>query len=315
MDFPSDSGLTGMRSTVIGRGPISDIAITDSDGAVVVTNYGDSTVSVIDSDNQCVEATLAIDGEPVLAGAAKNRAFIVSSSASYDRVSVIDTATGVVVASHPIEYGVTAVAADPDSHRVFIGRSGRDRAQIGVIEGNDGDFAMFDIAVGSGLLVEALQVGAPGFVYAAVSDASTGCLYLIDVRSERVVAGGVLGAPIRDIAVAPDKKTVYVLTCDPQWGGAVMAIDAAFQKHLGLVPVEGFPTQMAISPDGLLYVLNGNSIDVIDAHSRQRVGEIETGTTLSSVAVDGAGVLHVADYSGLVSTFDTTSAVELPASA
>jgi YVTN family beta-propeller protein len=311
---------TPVSSLLIGHGPISDIAVDGDDGTLVVTNYGDRSACVIGPGDRGVNATLPIDGEPVLADVANNRVYVASSSASYDSVSVIDPATGTVIATRPIEYGVTALVADPDAHRAFVGRAGRDGAQLAVIDETLGDVEVIDIAGGSGLLVEALRIGATGFVYAAVSDAATSCLYVVDIRGARVVAGMVIGAPIRDIAVAPDNHTVYVLTCDPNWGGAVTVIDTACQQQTAAVAIDGFPTQMAIGPDGRLYVLNGNNVDVICAESQQRVGGLMAGAPLSCVAVDSDGVLHVADYSGVVTSLTTTPAateapVELRASA
>jgi DNA-binding beta-propeller fold protein YncE len=316
MDFPNDSELSGMRSTVIGRGPISDIAVDVSDATVVVANYGDNSASVIDEADQAIRATLPISGEPVLASVANHRAYVASSSASHDSVSVIDTATGTVVATHAVESGLTALAADPGAQRAFVGRSGRDRAQIAVIDAILGDRGVIDIAVGSGLLVEALHTGKPGVVYAAVSDATSGCLYAVDIDGARVKAGMVVDAPIRDIAVGSDNRAVYVLTCNPQWGGRVTIFDSAGERH-GSVAIEGWPTQLAIGPDDRLYVLNGNNIDVIETDSLRPLSGIETDTPLSSVTVDRDGVLHIADYSGVVTSIPVSvpAQVELLASA
>ena len=81
----------------INRGPIGDIADAGN-GAVVVTNYDDDTVSLLDASTLAVAGVVSVPGEPVTVAASDDRAYVSTSSETHDAVAVIDTVTRTVIA-------------------------------------------------------------------------------------------------------------------------------------------------------------------------------------------------------------------------
>ena len=130
--------------------------------SVVVTNYGDDSVSFLNPDTLVVEDTIGVPGEPFAALVSDDRAYVSTSSASYDAVSVIDTNTRTVIATYPLAFGVTALAISPDGKRVYAGRTGHDHVDVAVIDTTAERVGTIDIATGAGIGVDAIAVDPTG---------------------------------------------------------------------------------------------------------------------------------------------------------
>ncbi|MDT5018450.1 MAG: hypothetical protein QOD39_4610, partial [Mycobacterium sp.] len=128
-----DPDTTLVGAVAVQRGPIGDIAAA-TDGSIVVTNYGDDTVSFLDAHTLAVDAVIAVPGEPVAVALADNRAYVSTSSLNHDQVSVIDTTTKTIISTYPLAFSVTALAVSPDGKRVYAGRTGDDYVDVAVID-------------------------------------------------------------------------------------------------------------------------------------------------------------------------------------
>ena len=105
-----DPDVTPVGTVAVRRGPIGDIA---AGAPVVVTNYGDDSVSFLNPETLAVEDTIGVPGEPFAAVVSDDRAYVSTSSASHDAVSVIDTNTRTVIATYPLAFGVTRPGSQP----------------------------------------------------------------------------------------------------------------------------------------------------------------------------------------------------------
>ena len=85
-----DADFDVLGTIDVARGPIGDIAVS-ANGRLVVTNYGDNSVAVLDADTLTVDDTVTVDGEPFAVAVTDDRAYVSTASASYDSVPVIDT--------------------------------------------------------------------------------------------------------------------------------------------------------------------------------------------------------------------------------
>ena len=136
---------TRLGAVDVARGPIGDIAATD-DGTLVVTNHSDDTVSLLNPDTLAVVGAVAVPGEPFAVVVADGRAYISTSSASSDAVSVIDTTSQTVVATYSLAFTVTALAASPDGKRVYAARTSDGHADVAVIDTTAERVGTIDIA-------------------------------------------------------------------------------------------------------------------------------------------------------------------------
>jgi YVTN family beta-propeller protein len=308
---PVDPDVTAVGAVAVRRGPIGDIA--SGDATVVVTNYGDDSVSFLNPETLGVERVVAVEGEPFAAVVSRDRAYISTSSESYDGISVIDLDTKTVVATYPLAFSVTAMASSPDGKRVYAGRTGHDHVDVAVIDTTAERVGTIDIATGAGIGIDAIDVDPTGKrLYVATTDVLGSQLVIVDAETARVVRTVPVGAPIRDLGFADG--TAYVLTSDRVRGGAVSVIDLSTNRvtdtvHLGV----GAPTQMALSPDKTrAYIVDYCHIAVLCTLSLQVVNTVTVDARPSCVTVDSNGDrLYVADYSGEVTAFSVDSTMPL----
>ncbi|MDT5080776.1 MAG: hypothetical protein QOJ80_5413, partial [Mycobacterium sp.] len=158
-----------LKSSTVGRGPISDIAV-DAD-TLVVANFGDDSIAVLDADTLAVHGDV-FAGQPTTVAVSGDRAFVAVSSASYDAIAVIDTVGGDVLKEYPLSFNLTAVATSPDGKRIYAGRAGEDGVDVAVIDVTAERVGTIYIAKGADATIDALRLDASGRrLYVAVSDA------------------------------------------------------------------------------------------------------------------------------------------------
>ena len=164
-----DRDIPRVGTVAVLRGPIGDIAA--SAAAVLVSNYGHDSVSFLSPNSsrsrtpsgcRASRSTLVSD----------DRAYVSTSSASYDAISVIDTSTKTAIATYPLAFGVTALAISPNGKRVYAGRTGHDYVDVAVIDTTAERVGTIDIATGAGIGVDAIVVDPTGArLYVATTDA------------------------------------------------------------------------------------------------------------------------------------------------
>jgi YVTN family beta-propeller protein len=287
-------------ATTVGHGPIADMSV-DGD-TLVVSNYGDHNVVMLDS------ASLAVTGgvaarEPFALVAAGGRAHVGVASANYDAVAVIDTRTGVVLRSYPLSFNVTAMAASPDGERVYAGRAGDGGVDVSVIDTTAERVGTIYLAKGEDANIDALRVDVSGRrLYAAVSDARSSRLVVVDLETGRVRRSLELGAPIRGLEIGLD-STAYVLTSDINDRGVVHVVDMVANRITASVAVATAPMQLALSADGTrAYVVDYDQVVVLSTETLTVIDTISVGARPSCVAV-GVDRLYVADCSGGVTAY------------
>jgi YVTN family beta-propeller protein len=305
-----DPDAAPVGTIAVGRGPIGDIA---AGATIVVTNYGDDSVSFLNRETLAVEDIIGVPGEPFAAVISDDRAYVSTSSASHDAVSVIDTNTRTVLATYPLAFGVSALAVSPDGKRVYAGRNGHDHVDVAVIDTTAERVGTIDIATGAGIGIDAIAVDPRGKrLYVATTDARGSQLVVVNAETARVDRKVWVGSPIRDLAFADG--TAYVLTSDRDRGGVVNVIDLSTNRITDTVELGiGAPTQMTLSPDkARAYVVDYKRIAVLCTLSLEVVNTVTVDARPSCVAVNFDGDrLYVADYTGDVSAFSIASTLPL----
>ena len=304
----SDDSVVLLHDATVGRGPISDIAV-DSD-TVVVTNFGDDSIAVLDPETLAVHGGV-FAGQPTTVALADDRAYVAVSSASYDAVAVIDTVSGDVIREFPLSFNVTALIASPDGKRIYAGRAGDEGVDVAVIDVTADRVGTIYVAKSADATIDALRLDASGRrLYVAVSDARSSRLLTVDVESARVRRTLEIGAPIRGLELGLD-STAYVLTSDIADGGVLYFIDLVANQISGMASVAEAPTQLALSEDGTrAYVADYANVVVVDTDERAVLTTISVGARPSAIAVS-ADRLYVADYSGGVTAYQVPAALPM----
>jgi YVTN family beta-propeller protein len=297
-----------LKSTMVGRGPIADIAV-DGD-TIVIANFGDDSIAVLDAETLAVHGGV-FAGQPTSVAAAKNRAIVAVSSAGYDAIAVIDTVNGDVVKEYPLAFDVTAVTTSLDGKRVYAGRAGENGVDVAVIDVTEERVGTIYVAKGEDATIDALRLDATGRrLYVAVSDARSSRLLTVDVQSSRVRRTLEIGAPIRGLELGMD-STAYVLTSDLAEGGVLYVVDLVENRISGRVNVATSPTQLALSEDGArAYVVDYDHVAVVDTEGRAVTAEVSVGARPSAIALRGDR-LYVTDYDGGVTTYAVASSTPM----
>lgn len=298
-----DLDIAHLGAASVRRGPISDLAA--GAGCVAVTNFGDDSVALLNTRTLATEALVEVPGEPFAVAVTDDRAYVSTTSSTYDAVSVIDTNTRTVIGTYSLAYSITALAVSPDGKRVYAGRTGDGHADVAVIDITAERVGTIDIAALPGAGIDAVAVDPSGKrLYVATTDAHGSALVIVDAETARVASVVRLGSPIRDIAFSDG--TAFVLTSDRSRGGVIAVVDLSSNTVTGTVDLGiGTPISMVLSADhGLLYVVDYDRVAVVCTATRRVVETLAIDTRPSSVAVDTDGRrLLVADYTGDITTF------------
>jgi DNA-binding beta-propeller fold protein YncE len=295
-----------LHAAMIGRGPISDIAVEDD--ILVVTNFGDNTLAVLDSEALTVQGGV-VTGQPFAVTVSDGRAYTAVSSASDDAITVVDTMSGEVVAAYPMSGAVTAMTVSVDRKHVYVSRAGRDGVDVSIIDIAADHVATIELAGGTDTTIDALRVDAAGRrLYIAMSDSVSSRMIVVDVKTGRIRRALELGAPIRGLELGLD-STAYVLTSDITDRGVLHVVDLVANRVTAAVNVGTAPTQLALSADGSrAFIVDYDRVHVFCTENHAVIGSVSVGARPACVAV-GPQRLYVADYAGGVTSY----AVALPA--
>jgi DNA-binding beta-propeller fold protein YncE len=295
-----------LHAAMIGRGPISDIAVEDD--ILVVTNFGDNTLAVLDAEALTVRGGI-VTGQPFAVTVSDGRAYTAVSSASDDAITVVDTNSGDVVAAYPMSGTVTAMTVSVDRKHVYVARAGRDGVDVSIIDIAADRVATIELSGGTDATIDALRVDDAGRrLYIAMSDSVSSRMIVVDVKTGRVRRALELGAPIRGLELGLD-STAYLLTSDITDRGVLHVVDLVANRVTAAVNVGTSPTQLALSADGSrAFVVDYDRVHVFCTENRAVIGSVSVGARPACVAV-GPQRLYVADYTGGVTSY----AVALPA--
>lgn len=305
-------GFSALRRIEVARGPIAAMSVDPRDGLVYVTNPADHSVAVLDPASLSVVGT--VDGleEPFDIAARDGRAFVSTVTMSHDAVAVLEPGAAEPV-EHPVALTIRALAADPAGRFVYLARTGRDGADLAVLDTTDGRVTTLNLGTRAGASAESLAVSRDGSrVYVITVDDLGGELVAVDAVRRRVIGGLAFPAPLRDVAVSPDGATLYVATCDLSFGGVVDVVDVRRMRVIGSIDIGGLITGLLVNSEGdRLYAVNGDRIDVVCTATAEIVDTITVVEQPACIAESADGKrLLIADFEGAVTILKVASSTE-----
>ena len=271
-----------------------------------ITNQGDNTVSVIDTANDTVTATIPVGNGPLaVAISPDGKKVYVANAYDTATISVIDTSTNTITSTVPVggtwPYGV---AVSPDGARLYIAKT--DSNTVSVID------------TATNTVIASVNInGSPRGVVVSpdgkklyVTNYDGACISVIDTTTNTVTTTINVGNYPCGVAVSPDGTRLYV--ANTYEDDAVYVIDTVTNNVTSIVPVGYRPLEVAVSPDGKkVYVANNgdNTTSVIDTDTNTVMATVNVGYAPEGVAVtpDGSKV-YVTNYgSNNVSVIDTVT--------
>jgi YVTN family beta-propeller protein len=189
-------------------------------------------------------------------------------------VSVIDTATGAVIATVPVSAGPHGMTATPDGKTIYV--SGDASSTVSVID------------TATDKVVKTIEVGKTPHGLAMLPDGKTMLVGVygedrvafVDTATQAVIATVPVAKP-HTLAVKPDGKLAYAASQEPG-KFALVVIDLSARTVLRSVALDKPPRDPEFGADGkaLYFTLAGtNAIEVLDPATDKVVAEIPTGAS------------------------------------
>jgi YVTN family beta-propeller protein len=308
--FTPAGGYTGTASfsyaisDTSGQTASGSVAVTVRSTFLYVPNEGDNTVSVVDTINNTVVATIPIGGSaPNAAAVSPDGAFVYVASGN-GIVSVINTASNLVAKTIPVGDSPSVVAFSPDGSRAYVTNH----------VGND--VSVIDTATNSVVATITVDDGPYGVAFspdgtrAYVTNQTSGTVSVIDTAHNSVVGTITVGSTPTMVAVSPDGTRAYV---NDFGSGTVSVISTATNSVIGTINVGSGPYGLVFSPDGTrAYVAtNGGTVAVIDTTSNTVTQTINVGQVVGiAISPDGSD-LYVSHWTGshdnIVTVIDTAT--------
>ncbi|WP_375487593.1 YncE family protein [uncultured Mycobacterium sp.] len=307
----ADVGTALAYSAVAGmalhRGPISGILASPDGTRLILSNYGDDSVSVIPIGTWAEVNTVTGINEPfALAMSDPRYAYISTVAPAYDAIVVIDLESNSVVGSFPVDLTLTDLVVSPDRRHVYVSRTGATGADVAVLDTATGRVESIDIAASPGTSTACVRMTPDGRrLYVAVQRPSGGEVVAMDTHLRRVIDTVDIGWAIRDVAISPDGRAAYVVSSGADFGAVVDVIDTHTNKVAStrkLSETGGLVTQLKLSSDGDRgYLVSDDRVAVLCTGTHDIIGVVTVGSQPSCVAESHDGKhLYVAEYSGTV---------------
>jgi YVTN family beta-propeller protein len=250
-----------------------------------ITNHESDNVSVIDTINNTVTATVPVRSHPFGVAVSPDGKKVYVANNSDDNVSVIDTATKNITGTVPIGidpagYFPFGVAVSPDGERVYVTNTYK------------------------GCVTKTCK----GRKHSNKEE-NHFSVHVIDTATNTVTDTVPVGSFPKGIAVSSDGKKVYVTN---SWNDNVSVIDTAINTVTATIPVGRFPEGIAINPTGTkVYVTNSldDNVSIINTSTNDVIATVTVGINPVGVAVNPEGTKVYVTNVGNFSVPDNTVTV------
>ena len=257
-----------------------------------VSNISGNNVSVVNTSNNTVVATIPVDPSPNGLAVSPNGASVYVACFGGNKVDVISSASNSVIATIVVGASPIQVAVSPNGAQVYVVAQAAN--QVNVID-TASKSVIANITVGSHPNRVAFS---PDGTRGYVTNLYSGNVSVIDTSSKSVIGSFPTGTGPVDIAVTSNGR-LYVSN---QYSNTVTVHDFS-GSLLATIPGFVFPNSVAANPNGTrVFVTNGNAstVSTIDTSSNSVMGTpMPVGTTPTSVTVsaDGTMAYVVNEYS------------------
>lgn len=303
----SGSGnITSFTAVNNGSMPIkATVTVTSNagDAFAYVTNYGNSTVSVINTTNHALVATIPVGSGPFGIAVSLDGSRVYVTNRIDNTISVINTSTNTVIATIPVGSFPWGVSVGLNDKYVYVTNS-KDNT-VSVIDNTTN-------TVIKTINVDSYPIGvapSPDGTLIFVACSSQGTISVISTITNTVVSTIPVSSNITGIVVSPDGSRIYVAN---SINNAVYVIDATTYMIISTVNIGSECISISISPDGSrVYTANqaDNTVSVINTSTNQVILTITTGLSPTGISVTSdAKLLYVTNQAeSTVSVISSTS--------
>lgn len=311
----ANSAARIVDTVALDRGPIGGIAVTADGSRLLATNYGDDTVSIIDTASGRIVSTVFQADEPfaIAAGAAGTGwVYVTAGSTAMDAVLAIDVDTAEVTGCYPVAMDIGDLVADPMSSRVYLTRTGSSGVDVLALDAAMRPAGCVGVSGHPAGAAAGLRISPDGRrLYVTVRQPTGDTVTVLD-NDLNIIDTIKLGPSVIDVAVSPDGARLYVATSTANGHATVHVIDARTHAVSCSRTVDAELIQLIASRDGeRVYLVTSAGVLVVCARTNETLG-VATGIAAPSCATESPDGrrLYVAGFDGTVCA---ASLAELPA--
>ncbi len=262
-----------------------------------ITNLNSNTVSVINTGNNNVTATVPVGTNPMGVTVSPDGARTYVTNTKYgDRgtVSVIDTAINKVTATVDIgyKYSPCGIAITQDGKKLYV--ADRDVKGVSVIDTSTNTVTA-TVPVGTNPLGVAII---PDGTKVYVTNRYSNNVSVIDTTTNTVIATVKVELGPCGVTGNQNGTELYVANCE---SNTISVINTSSNTVTSTVPVGKWPMGIAVSPDGKkVYVANegSNNVSVIDTETKTVIATVKVGKNPYGISVTPDGTKAYVANSG-----------------
>ncbi len=275
--------MKSLFATIASVLTLSVAGVAQAQPFAYVANQSANTVSIINTANETVVATVPVGTGPrgVAVDSQGKRVYVANITSN--SVSVIETVTNTVLSTIPVGTGPRALAVNPAGTRVYVSNSTTNNVSV-----VDTTTNTVIATVPVGVAPRGVAVN-PAGTRVFVANSSNNNVSVIDATTNTVLTTIGVGTNPFGVAINPAGTRVYVTN---QNTNDVAVIDATNNTFLSGIVVGSVPQGIAINPAGTrAYVTNlsGSSLSVIDITSNTVLATVPVGASPVGVGVNPAG--------------------------
>lgn len=275
------------------------------DGRAYVTNFGNGTVSVIDTATQTVVDTIPVGGGPsgIVVNSAGTLAYVANQTS--DSVSVIDLSSDTVSAT------INIAAQIPGFRPNYVALTQSGGTLLVTDLAQTANALVLQISTSTNTLVHLFGTGSNDLAYGIAVNQAAQSIYVPGAVSNNFITStpggfttvGVGKTPI-DVALSPDGSTAFVTN---NQSASVSVVNTASNTVTATIPTASLPFGIALDPAGAFaYVTTSGGLQVISTATQSVVATVAA-TVSYFPAVDPAGGFVYAPSGNNVDVVSTSS--------
>jgi len=273
-----------------------------------ITNLNSNTVSVINTGNNTLTATVPVGIEPFGAAVSPDGTKVYVTNTRYGNrgtVSVIDTAINKVTAIVDVgyKYSPCGIAVAPDGKKLYV--ADRDIKGVSVID-TFTNTVIATVPVGVNPLGVTIT---PDGKKVYVANRYSNTVSVIDTNTNAVIATVKVGSGPCGVTVNQMGTVLYVTNCE---SNTISIVDTSTNTVTATVPVGEWPMGVTVTPDGTkVYVVDegSNNVSVIDTATKNVIATVKVGKNPYGIAVTPDGTKIYVANSGDSDNLGSTASV------
>jgi len=261
-------------------------------GYAYIANYGSNTISVVNTANNTVVATIPVGTSPWGVSVSRDGTRVYVSNQGSNNVSVINTAGNAVVATIPVGTMPEGIVVSHDGTRVYV----TTLTGSGITVINATNNTVINGTIGTGSNPQGITLSPDGSKLYVVN-AGDNTVSVVNTNTNTIAASIPVGSAPSNAVVTPDSRFVYVTN---RGASTISVINTTTNAVVATIPVGNNPTGIAVSPDGTKVYSsdsNSSSVSVINTATNTVASTITANYTPDGISVSADGsTLYVVSF-------------------